>query len=356
MCMWMLYGATGYTGKLLVEEAVARGHRPLLAGRSEEKLRALAARHNLDYVAFGLDHHAAIVTALRGMSLVLHAAGPFAQTSAPMLDACLSAGVHYLDITGEIGVFEHLFAHDQAAKDRGIALIPGVGFDVVPSDCLIRYVSEQLPDAISLEVALDALSGDRESSGASAGTMKSGLGMLASGNKVRRNGELVAFDLGAGVTTVRFPHGERLVMPIPWGDLSTGYRTSGIPNITTYMALPLAQIALLRRFGNLVRQPLKFAPVRDWLSQQIDLQITGPTEQQRQTGRCFIYVRVTNRAGKTAEAWLETPEAYHLTAKSALLAVERVHSGSYQGALSPALAFGADFVLEIENTRRLDAL
>jgi short subunit dehydrogenase-like uncharacterized protein len=356
MAEWLLYGATGYTGKLLIEEAVARGHRPVIAGRNVSKLQPLAEKYGLEYIPFSLDHHQETVKAISNVKLVLHAAGPFVQTSTPMLDACLQVGVHYLDITGEISVFENTFAHDEAAKDRGIVLISGVGFDVVPTDCLIKYVADQLPDASRLEVALNALSGDKNSSGTSAGTMKSGLGMIAKGNLLRRGGELVYADFGTDVKTFRFPMGKRTGMAFPWGDLATAYRTTGIPNITTYLTFPRPQIEFFRRYGYLIRRLMQVDPVRQWAEQQIDKRIEGPTEQQRQQGRSYIYARVSNSQGKSIESWLETAEGYHFTAKSALLSIERVLSGSYRGALSPARAFGADFVLEVPGTKRFDVL
>jgi short subunit dehydrogenase-like uncharacterized protein len=354
MADWMLYGATGYTGKLIIEEAAARGHRPLIAGRSAAKLALLAAEYGLEYTALDLNDRTSLVNALSRVRLVLHAAGPFIHTSAPMLDACLQAGVHYLDITGEIGVFENTFAHDQAAKDRGIVLISGVGFDIVPSDCLVKHVADQLPDAVRLDVALDALQGDANSQSASAGTLKSGLEMFAKGNLARRNGELVRIDFGSNIGRFPFPNGEKLAIAIPWGDLSTGYRTAGIPNITTYMALAPSQINALRSFGYFIPLLLKIKPLREWVSQQIDQSIVGPTEAQRQTGKTYIYASVTNGEGKKIESSLETIEAYHFTAKSALLAIEHVLAGRYRGALTPASAFGADFVLQIEGTKRYE--
>jgi short subunit dehydrogenase-like uncharacterized protein len=81
---------------------------------------------------------------------VLCAAGPFSATSRPVADACLRNRVHYLDITGEIDVFEALAARDAEAKARGIMLLPGVGFDVAPSDCLAAHLKRRLPDANDL--------------------------------------------------------------------------------------------------------------------------------------------------------------------------------------------------------------
>ncbi|MBZ0285844.1 MAG: saccharopine dehydrogenase NADP-binding domain-containing protein [Anaerolineae bacterium] len=358
MADWMIYGATGYTGVLVAEEAVRRGHKPLLAGRSEAKLKPLAERLGLEYAAVSLDETAALEKIVGSVKLVYHAAGPFTYTSQPMLQACLKMGAHYLDITGELPVLQNAFKYDAAAQEKGIVIIPGVGFDVIPSDCLLRYVADHLPDATHLEVVLDALSsGSDIGGGVSAGTAKSILEILAAvGNLMRQEGQLVPIPLGSGAKQFRFPHGERLAMPIPWGDLEVGYRTTQIPNITTYLTFPPTIIRLTRVMGWALRGLLKRRFIRNFAGKQIDHLIIGPSEHARQTGRSFIYARTSNAAGKQAAAWLETGEAYQFTAIAGVRVVEQVLDGAYRGALTPALAFGADFVLEIEGTRRMDSL
>lgn len=354
---WMLYGATGYTGHLIIEEAIARGHRPVLAGRSEGKLKALADRYGLDYRAFDLESPQRVADQLRasGVDLVLHAAGPFIFTAPPMLDACLAVGVHYLDITGEIPVFENTFAAHDHAVERGIVCMSGVGFDIVPSDCLIKYVVDQLPDATRLDIAIEALSNSGDELGVSAGTAKTMLHMLPNGNLIRRGGELIRADFGAHTDLFSFPHGDRLAIAIPWGDLSTGYRTSGgVPNITTYLTMPPDQIRALQTFAYPLRQLLKIASVRTWLERQIDQQVPGPSEQRRQTGRSYVYARATNATGKTVQATLITPEGYQFTKIAAVRCVERTLDSTLSGALTPALAFGADLVLELGQTERRD--
>lgn len=95
----MIYGATGYTGKLVAKEAKRQGLNPLLAGRNEAKVKAVAEPLGFEYRAFGLDNNAAMDAALSEVQAVLHIAGPFSKTSKPMLDACLRTKRHYLDIT-----------------------------------------------------------------------------------------------------------------------------------------------------------------------------------------------------------------------------------------------------------------
>jgi short subunit dehydrogenase-like uncharacterized protein len=347
---WMLYGATGFTGRLIMEEAVRKGLRPLLAGRSAEKLRRLAEQHGLEWQAVELDDREALEAALAQQRVVLHAAGPYIRTARPMQQACLRTGTHYIDITGEIPVFEQTFALDQAAREAGITLISGAGLDVVPSDCLVVFLAGQLPGAVELELAVGAVGSP------SAGTVKSALGMIPAGGRVRREGALRPWKLGEGARRIRFADRPRTVLPAPWGDLVTAYHSTGIPNITTYLAYPRRLIPWVRRGGPILRTVLKLSPARRLAEMLAERFVHGPDEQLRQTGRSQFYGCVRDRQGNQAEAWLETGEAYSLTAQTAVRAVERLLEDPQAGALSPAQAFGADFILEVEKTRRMTRL
>lgn len=355
---WMIYGATGYTGTIVAEEAVRRGHKPLLAGRSATKLRPLAERLGLEYAVVGLDDADALAKAVGSVELVYHAAGPFVHTSEPMLRACLQEGAHYLDISGEVPVYQHAFSLDAAARDKGIAIIPGVGFDVIPSDCLVKYVADQLPDATHLEVAVDALAlSEGADAGLSAGTVKSMIELLPSiGTLQRKNTKLVRIPMGSGIRRVRFPRESKMVMPASWGDVEMSYHTTGIPNINVYLSLPPMVMWSSRLFGPLFLNLLKIKSVREFASRQVDRMLLGPSEHTREHGRSAVYAMVRNGSGETREAWLETLEGYQFTMLAGVRVVERVLDGNYKGALTPSKAFGANFVLDIEGTTRYDKL
>lgn len=337
---WMIYGANGYTGTLLAEEAVRRGHKPLLAGRSAEKLKPLAERLGLDWLAVSLDDTVALQEAVRGVDAVMHAAGPYIHTAAPMLDACLAGVTNYLDVTGEIAVFEDVFRRDQAAWDRGIALIPGVGFDVVPSDCLVNCVAAQVADPVELTLAVQARSS------ASRGTIKTALEGQVTGGKIRREGKLRPYPLGRGARSIRFQNGEYRAIPIPWGDLVTAYRSTGIPNITTYMTFPATLIRVMPFVAPLL-QVLKIGPVKRLALWWVERNIGGPDLTTRANGRTYMWAEVRSKDGQTAQGWLEGPEGYTLTALAGVLAVERVLADRPKGAFTPVQAFGPEFVLDV---------
>jgi short subunit dehydrogenase-like uncharacterized protein len=352
----MIYGANGYTGALIAEAAVARGQRPLLAGRSADKVAPLAHRLGLPFVAFELADTRAAARALAGLELVLHCAGPFVDTAEPMQRACLASRTSYLDITGEVPVFEAGYRLHEEALRQGIVLISGVGFDVVPTDCLARYVVDAQPGASSLEIAFSSLGAT------SPGTAKSTLDGALAGGLARRRGKLVALPFGKGGRSVRFADKARAVLPIPWGDLSSAYRSTGVPEITTYMAMPRAlakQAALAWPLVAAAGPALKLvgkSPLRGALQGLIERRVEGPSEQLRQRSHSQVWASARAPSGLTKEAWLTTLDGYTFTVESSLLAVERVLAERPVGALTPAQAFGADFVLAVPNTQRFDRL
>lgn len=347
---WMIYGANGYTGKLVAQMAKERGHNPVIAGRNQRKMEKLALELQLDYMAFDLSDVNVIAEAIADMDLVYLAAGPFVHTSAPFIKACLATHTHYLDITGEIDVFENVFSYDEVARKNGIALIPGVGFDVVPTDCLAKHVADKLPSATHLEIGIAALTR------ASRGTAKTAIEHASAGGQIRKDGNLLPYPIGLGKKTLRFMHGYHDAMPIPWGDLATAYRTTAIPNITTYMVVPSSVISMAGLGAGITQAAMGNKAIQGIAKGVVNTLVKGPREKHRQSGRSYLYAKASDGRGGVAEAWLDTIEAYQFTVSAGLLAVEHTLDRHPVGALSPALAFGKDFILEIEGTRRLDAL
>src|SRR5688500_14643652 len=184
---FLIYGANGYVGEGAARLAVTQGLRPVLAGRNAAKIETLAEELGLEHHAFGLDDPAALDRAMAGVPLVLHLAGPYLHTSRPMVDACLRAGVNYLDITGEIPVFQQLAAREAEAKERNVMLLPAVGFDVVPTDCLAVHLHQRLPTATHLTLAFHSVG----PAGLPPGTQRTAIELLPFGDRVRRDGRLI---------------------------------------------------------------------------------------------------------------------------------------------------------------------
>jgi len=336
---WMLYGAYGFTGQLIVAEALSRGHRPLLAGRSAEKLLPLAEQTGLEARIINLAEDKALRAALTEVNLVFHSAGPYIHTSRPMLSACLDTRTHYLDITGELPVFEHTLSLDEEARRAGICLVSGAGFDVIPTDCLAVMLDRQTAKPVHLELAVAGLG-----SGISAGTLKSAIGIFSGGGLVRRGGELVSVRVGSGSQRVRFPYGWQRVMRAPLGDLVTAYASTGIANITTYIGQKQPTAALASAIAPLLSALLRSTRIRRLALSAADRLARPPGEEAQAAHRSYAWGRVTGADGTTLEATLEMPEAYRFTALAAVRAVEHVLEHQPVGALTPAQALGADFV------------
>ncbi|TKB48415.1 hypothetical protein FCL40_11935 [Ferrimonas sediminicola] len=310
---WMIYGAYGYTGELVAREAVKRGLTPILAGRSDDRVRPLAQELGLEYRSFSLDQIRS--DDLSGMCLVLHCAGPFSATAEPMMQACLRCGCHYLDITGEIGVFERAAALDARAREAGVVLIPGVGFDVIPTDCLAARLKAALPDANHLALGFDSRSGF------SPGTAKTSVEALPQGSMVRRNGKLTPTPLAAYTRTIAFGQEPKMAVAIPWGDVSTAWHSTGIANIEVYIPMSPRKITQLKRI-NWFRGILGWSWVQRLLKQRIGRTLKGPDDGQRQRHTTWVWGEVRNARGEYVEGRVHTANGYDVTVSGALAVAE----------------------------------
>jgi short subunit dehydrogenase-like uncharacterized protein len=343
---WMIYGANGYTGKLVVEEAVRRGLRPVLAGRSSAALEPMSQKHGLPVRAFALDNAQALRSGLNGIGLVLHCAGPFSATCAPMLEACLDVGAHYLDITGEIDVFAHCHAQDARAKEKDIVVLPGSGFDVVPTDCLAAQLKRELPTADSLVLAFEA------GGGPSPGTAKTSVEGLGKGGRARINGELKRVPLAWKTRSFERDGEQRFAMTIPWGDVYTAYLSTGIPNVEVYMGVPPATASRLRKL-RLLGPLLGLGPVQSLLKQQVEKKVRGPSDSTRGKTGCVVWGEVRDAQGNEVKRRLRTPNGYEITVTAALGIVARLLSGERPsgGYYTPSRLMGANYVLGLPGVR-----
>lgn len=343
---WMIYGANGYTGRLAARLAKDRHLSPVLAGRHAEHIRPLAYELGFESRVFDLTDSAVAATNLEGIAAVLHCAGPFSATSRPMLAACLRAKTHYLDIAGEIAVFEDIHSRSQEFRNAGIVVVPGVGFDVVPTDCLAVLLKRELPSATHLKLAFKPREGKL-----SAGSAKTMVEGLPEGGRIRRDGRIVKVPAAYKIETIPFTEDlSAAAVTIPWGDVSTAYYSTGIPNIEDFMGVPEQQIGRMKIAG-VMRWLLGLAPVQAFVKAQIARRVKGPTDEQRARDEVYLYGEVWDDAGHKVAMRLRTREAYTLTAESGVKATMKVIEGRLApGAYTPAMAFGADYVLELEGT------
>ncbi|HEY0808591.1 MAG TPA: saccharopine dehydrogenase NADP-binding domain-containing protein [Longimicrobiales bacterium] len=338
----LIYGSYGYTGRLIASLADDYDIRPVLAGRDRNAVAQQAQRLGFAYRSFPLDDPAAIDEGLRDINVVLHCAGPFTHTSKPMVDACIRRRVHYLDITGEIEVIEALAARDGEARAAGVMLMPGTGFDVVPSDCLALHLKEQVPQAKRLMLGI------RGTGPLSHGTATTMVEHRARGGIVRRDGKLVPVPTAWRTRSIDFGDGKlRTAITIPWGDIATAYRSTGIPDIEVYAAVPRVTryVAVASRYAGWL---LATSLVKNLLKRRIDARPAGPNEAELKHGASFVWGRVEDDEGNVAEARVRGPNGYALTAYSALLVLQRVLAGQFAtGFQTPAKQYGSNFILEV---------
>lgn len=350
---FLLYGATGYTGELIARRAAGAGLRPVLSGRNESAVAAIARELGLPHIAADVDDATSLDRAIERAtgpnSLVLNCAGPFSRTANQISDACIRNRAHYLDITGEIGVFEMLARKDERAKNMDTMVLPGVGFDVVPSDCLAAYVAQRLPSATHLVIAIHA--GSR----ISRGTALTSLENMGSGGAVRRGGKIERVPGAWKDRLVDFGSGQVRVTTMPWGDVATAWHSTGISEIDVYMAIPTGMRRVLR-YGHAAMPLLSSGPVKRWLASRVMSGPPGPTAEQRERGRSRFWAETSDDSGRKFAARLFGPEGYELTVRTAIECVSRtLRGGAQPGFRTPSRAFGPDLVLSIEGVRREDA-
>lgn len=334
---FLIYGANGYTGELITRFAVERGMRPIVAGRSEAAIKALAEKHGLVHRVFSLDETEKLDAALNEVAMVLHCAGPFSLTSRQMGEACLRTGTHYTDITGEIAVFEACAAGDRLAKDAGIMVMPGVGFDVVPSDCLARRLKDRLPSATNLTLAFYGKG--RISHGTQA-TMTMNIGK---GGAIRREGKITPVPAAWRTREIDFGEGVvKLGVTIPWGDVSTAFYSTGIPNIEVYTVAPPSALRLMK-LSRFIGPLLATGPVQRYLQGKIPP--GGPSDEERARGKTLLWGEASDDAGNRIEERLTVPEGYTTTALAALEITRRILAGDLKpGFQTPSMAYGPDLI------------
>ena len=343
---FLIYGANGYTGEMITRYAVERGMKPIIAGRNAIAVEEIAKKHHLEYRVFSLDEGYRLDNALQQVDAVLHCAGPFSLTSRQMVEACLRNKKHYTDITGEIAVFESMAKLDKRAQDAGVMIMPGTGFDVVPTDCLARHLKDRLPTANYLSLAFYGMG--RLSHGTQA-TVTMNVGQ---GGAIRKDGKITRVPAAWKTTEIDFGEVTKTAVTIPWGDVATAYYSTGIPNIEVYTVVPAKQLKLMnasRYLGWLFATK----PFQDYLQKQIPP--GGPSDEERAKGKTLLWGQAEDPNGNRVESHMTAPEGYTTTALTALNIMQKILDGNVQpGSQTPAKAYGADLILEIGGVTRQD--
>lgn len=345
----LIYGANGYTGALIAEAAAARGVPAILAGRGQAAIEALGRRYNVPARIFALDDHAALVEQLRPVHSVIHCAGPFSATAKPMMEACIEAGTHYTDITGEWEVFLLAAEYDERARKAGVVLCPGVGFDVIPTDCLAWAIKERLPDATELHIAVDA------ALVLSPGSTKTLIESFRRDDGIeQRSGVLRRGAVSPRVRQAAFRNGSKMIVSMPLGDLAAIAHSSNVENIDVYHAMSPAGIKSMQKL-NRVKPLLRLSPMQKLLKWYVGRSIKGPDTARRDSLPAQLWGEATNAAGDTVSARISTPNDYTVTVDGALAVAELLdgYSGS-GGYCTPAMLGGTALLTKLPGVSALE--
>jgi short subunit dehydrogenase-like uncharacterized protein len=341
MLTWMLYGAYGTTGRLIVDEALRRGHRPVLAGRDAAMLEQLRRATGLDVAHVSLDRGEEVRSALAGVQCVVLAAGPYERTGPLMRAACLNARCSYLDLNAAVDDFCEALACDQAARAAGVAVVPGVGYGVVFGECLAAQTARQVPNPTSLRLSLAT-----QNEGRSRAATLSIAHALAAGGFAVEHGELRRQPVASSTWRCTNPEGASTrYAAMPMAEVVAAHRSTGVPNIVAGIPLSLASAAVVRVAGPWIGKLLTRLAAR-----QSGHAGAGPSMSAIAALRSRLWAEARNDRGERAAAMLETGEGYRAAAAAAVRAVESLLRTPRSGALTPVQAFGADFALEIPGT------
>jgi len=348
MLRLLIYGATGFTGQLIAQHARDSGVETIVAGRNRAALESLSQRLQLPCRVAEVHDSSKLDAALRDVTVAINVAGPFSETARPLMEACLRTGTHYLDVGGELPVFQLLQGYDKQARACGSMIMPGVGFVVVATDCMAAYVAARMPQARWLRLALSRT--DLVSRGSYATMLR----LLRETVSVRRDGRLCAVGVGEFERVFDFGDGERIATAVSWADVFSAHYTTGIANIEVYVEADV-RARWLYQLGAWLAEPLQMAPVQKVLSLQAQAWPQGPSERQRAAAPRVIVAEVEDRYRRCVRARLYTPDGYSFTPLSAVAIAQRVLAGEWQaGFQTPAAVYGADLPLTFSGVRRED--
>lgn len=334
----LLYGANGYSAQLIIEELLSKNILPVVAGRTHNKIKSAATKFGCEFKIFDLDDFETICNEIVNFKVVLNCAGPFQFTAEKLIKACIKEKVNYIDITGEIPVIEYAWSKNDEAKKAGICIIPSVGFDVIPTDCLSVITARKIKNPQSLEILLQ-----NENVKISRGTLITTIEMMCNSGKLRKEGKIIDSPIGEKVFVKDIGEKKYYGISIPWGDVASAYYSTGIKNITVYLGVNRIIYSLRKVLLQLIKL-LRVNLIKSGIIRIIKLLVTGPDEKKRKKVKSYIITSVKNEIESCTDINLVT-EGYTLTKIGAATAVERILQGiDKKGTLTPAMAFGYDFV------------
>lgn len=337
----LLYGAYGYTGKLILDELLTtQVCRPLIVGRDVQKIEKLAESYKLDFDVAEVESFGELLKKHSSVDLVINAAGPYIYTAQEIAVSCVEVGVHYIDVTGEISVFNQLHALDKAARKAGVMLLPGTGFDVAPTDCLANALKKKMPDATHLELAFANVG-----AGASRGTLLTSVLSLETTTLIRAHGVLEPVAWKTQQREINFGPFKRYCVAIPWGDLATAAISAGFENIKVFMPMKPKMVIRLPLITTFLRIPLLKRLALRWVRQKV----TGPTKELRDASQTHVVGKVWNKAGDKIEMRLQTANGYTFTAQCTAWVTQSILNGKLiAGYQTPSMAYGYNFIKEIK--------
>ena len=326
MSRLLVYGASGYTGRMAAAHAKSLGLDVVLAGRGGPALRDLARALGVAYREFSLEDQGTVGRGLDRITAVLNCAGPFMRTAGPLMRAAVQTGVHYLDVAAELDSYRLAEALDADATHAGVMLLPGSGGSVAMLGCLAEHARKRVDDPKQLRIALQVSGSMSRGSAISASENMSGhcVARVAGNLEPRNPQDIEDFDFGEG---------PRPCFPVTLPDLITIWRATQIPDIGTFVHISEGSF-----------------PSGD-LSAMSD----GPSAEERAANRYRASAVVVGADGASAHSVLDTVNGYTFTPMAAAEAARRVLAGeTAAGFQVPAVLFGGGFAETIADTRIMD--
>jgi short subunit dehydrogenase-like uncharacterized protein len=343
----LIYGANGYTGKLIVDKAIKQNLNFVISGRNESKITEIA---NDKKIPFFIASHKSFLQnpkLLDNFDIFLNCAGPFSKTAKPIMQACIKSKTHYLDITGEIEVFQLGKLFNSEAQSSNIIICPGVGFDVIPTDCLAAALNEKLPNADELILGFESTTKKM-----SPGTMSTSIESLGKGGKICKNGNVINVPLAFNSQQLDFGNGLKTMVTIPWGDVVTAGYSTGIKNISVFIPMSEEQInrlKLLSKFSWL----LKTQFLQNFMKNKVKKNIKGPSFEEREKGKTFVWGQI-HKGHEIFEGKITTKNGYDVTVDGSLAIIQHINNNKINGGYyTPSQLCGFDLIEKLSGSSKI---